>query len=142
MIEEAIKIAKRSRSGKYQMGCVIARDGIILSNGWAHIPVQRNWKLYSMHAEMHALVRGRRSTLEGATAFIAAVSKKSGMYTIARPCYDCVIALRAAGIMEVAYTTDVWNDLGDIFVNWESLEGRLKDFKVYNRRPKVTYYSD
>ena len=142
MIEEAIKIAKRSSTGKYMMGCVIVRNNEIISNGWAHIPTQRNWRLYSMHAEMHALVRGRRSDLQDAHIYIAAISRKSGMLTNARPCLDCVIALRAAGIFNCHYTTDTWNDLGDIFVNDESLEGRLKDFKVYNKRSKVTYYSD
>ena len=142
MIEKAIKIAKRSRCGKYAMGCIIERDGLILSNGWAHVPVQRNWQLYSMHAEMHALVRGRRANLEGARIWIASVSRKSGMLTTARPCWDCVIALRAAGVMTCYYTIGTWDDLGTIYTKAESLEGRLQDFKVYNRKAAQMYYTD
>lgn len=122
MIDEAIKIARRSSTGKYMTGAVIIRKGKILSNGWNHIPNHKHPKLFSLHAEMHALARARHLDLHGAVVYIAALSRKSGNATLAKPCLNCAIALRAAGIEHFVCTSSngVITDTLD-----------LEDFKIY-----------
>jgi len=128
MIEEAIKIAKRSSTGKYMMGAVIMdRHGNILSNGWSHVPEMRRWPFFSLHAEMHALARGRHLDLDGKVCYIAAVSKKSGNVTSAMPCLHCAIALLSAGIREVYFTLNKPPYCGIMDLN-----GSLRQLKVYN----------
>ncbi len=141
MIEEAIKIAKRSSTGKYAMGCVIVDQDHweVISNGWSHVPNIKEWRLYSLHAELHALVRMRRNYVKNPVAYIAAISRKSGNYTLAKPCRDCAIALHSAGIFLVQYTVggsfgpmpeqasteDIW--LGEVMD-----ERNIDSFKQYN----------
>lgn len=133
MIEEAIKIAKRSRCGKYAMGCVIYDNFDLkkLSNGWAHIPEMKNWPLYSLHAELHALARARQTDVQYAVAYIAAISRKSGGLTTARPCRDCAIALFAAGIDTVIYTMPS-HPSNPVFKSEVIDLYDLETFKVYN----------
>jgi deoxycytidylate deaminase len=105
MIEEAAKIASRSCIRTHKTGAIIAdKWGNIISNGWSHVPTQRI-KKRSLHAELHALARGRHSKdLRGAYCYVATLGGKSGNVTDARPCLHCAIALRAAGIIVVRFT--------------------------------------
>jgi len=131
MIEEAIKIAKRSRCGKYAMGCVIrTRDNKTVSNGWAHVPEMKEWRLYSLHAEIHAIARARNTGLENTIAYIAAVSNKSGNVSLAKPCRDCAIALFSAGVKEVYYTTAPFT-IPQYLSLFHAMD-HLETFKVYN----------
>lgn len=125
-------MAKRSSTGKYAMGCVIVnpQDNTIITNGWAHVPTMRNWKHYSLHAEMHALARGRHIDLYGSVAYVAAMSRKSGKFTTALPCLDCAIALLSAGVAIVYYTTPDTNVIGTLKA--EAIPSMLSELKVYN----------
>jgi tRNA(Arg) A34 adenosine deaminase TadA len=111
------------------MGCVIVRNETVLTNGWSHVPQSTKWRHYSLHAEMHALARGRYMRLKGSIAYIAAVSRKSGRYTTAKPCLDCAIALKSAGVDAVFYTTPDTSKFG--FLRIEELESMLSELKVY-----------
>src|SRR5262245_2190977 len=126
MIEEAIKIAKRSPMLRYQTGCVLVKNNEIISNGWSHKGTNLG-SLYSMHAELHALARGRHLDLRGAEAWIATISKKSGNLTSGKPCIRCIIALKSTGIENVYFTTK--ND-PPIF-SYLQTEWFLEEFKVY-----------
>ena len=124
------KIAMRSCTGKYAMGSYIMRGLTLLSNGWSHIPNNENRKHWSLHAEMHALARGRNHrTLSGSVCWIAAVSRKSGKFTVAKPCLDCAIALNAAGVEYVCYTTPDTNTVG--LMRMEKILPMLSSLKVY-----------
>lgn len=128
MVDRAIKIAKRSSHKRFLTGAVIAYKNVVYSEGWSHTSNLRLTQLYSMHAEIHALGRGRHNNLGGATCYIATISGKSGNITTAKPCLTCAIALRAAGINKVIYTVP----------NGETatmdLDEDLSDLKVYTRR--------
>lgn len=128
-IEDAIKIAQRSTIRTHKTGAVIFnRNGLILSNGWSHTP---HYKLSngkrSIHAEIHALARGRQTNLNGALIAVATVSGKSGNCTTGMPCLDCAIALRAADISGVYYTCS------DTPFRWMNLltDTYFDDLKVY-----------
>lgn len=107
-IDEAAKIAERSTIRTHKTGAVIVggrRYDTILTNGWSHTPhYELSDGKRSMHAEIHALGRGRHFNLKGAVCHIATISGKSGNRVSARPCLDCAIALKAAGIVTVHFT--------------------------------------
>lgn len=139
MIEHAIKIARRSSTGKYMMGCVIESNvnSRLVSNGWSHVPNIKRWRLYSLHAELHALLRMRHVLLDHGTAYIAAISRKSGNYTTARPCRDCALALYSAGVNRVVYT--IGGAFGPLDENASTEEidlfyelDNIDSFKTYN----------
>ena len=125
--EEVIKIANRSSMKRYGTGCVIVKGKEIISNGWSH-KGQNLGSLYSLHAELHALARGRHLDLQGTTCYIATIAKKSGNLTTARPCIRCAIALRTAGVTQVQYTIP---QIGG--TTWEVLptEILVSEFKIY-----------
>lgn len=127
MIDTAAHIARRSTMRSHRTGAVIARDGVVISNGWSHTPhyTLSNGQR-SIHAEIHALARGRHKSLDGAEIFIATVSGKSGNLTNGMPCLDCAIALRAAGVYAVHYT--FYKDVRKL---WLPSESHFADLKVY-----------
>jgi deoxycytidylate deaminase len=126
MIEEALKLAKRSSIRTHKTGCIIARGGEVLSTGWSHVPPMRARR--SIHAEMHALARGRHINMNYATAYIATINGKSGNTVESRPCLECAIGLRAAGIHLATYT--FYDSILSMIID-EELERH--NLRVYNR---------
>lgn len=104
-IRRTISVARRSHFKRFMNGSLFVLDDEIISNGWSHFSHVRLNETSSIHAEIHALGRARHTNLEGATAYLAAISRKSGNVTNSRPCLACAIAMRAAGIEQVVYTT-------------------------------------
>jgi deoxycytidylate deaminase len=125
LIEEAKKIALRSSQYRYQTGCVLVKNGELISNGWSHKAHYKPNGLLSLHAELHAIARGRHCDLNGSVAFVANISRKSGNIALARPCLRCAIALRGVGVRAVAYTTSDG-------IKWINPEDELKDLKTYD----------
>lgn len=127
MIETAAHIALRSTMRTHRTGAVIVRDSVVISNGWSHTPHYRlSNGQRSIHAEIHALARGRHKNLDGSEIFIATVSGKSGNLTNAMPCLDCAIALRSAGVYAVHYT--FYRNVKKL---WLPAESHFEDLKVY-----------
>jgi len=124
-----IKATKRSTHRRHQTGCVIVgKKGEILSTGCSHASSLRMSELHSIHAEIHALGRGRYENLRGATAYICTMARKSGNLVYSRPCLTCAIALRSTGIIDVVYS----NKIGGF--QRLDLEKNLIGLKVYPRR--------
>ncbi len=130
LMDEAKKIAGRSSIGKHRTGAIIFnKHGVIISNGWSHVP---HYKLHSekrsLHAELHALARGRHHKLKDASICIATLTRSSNIVN-AKPCLDCAIALRSAGLRTAYFTvnsfTDEWIELAHEF--------HFDDLKVYER---------
>jgi deoxycytidylate deaminase len=114
-------------------GCVIVAKKKIISTGCSHSSSFRLSQLHSIHAELHALLRGRHSNLRNATAYIGTKARKSGNIVNSAPCLACAIALRAAGVMDVYYTVSKGN------MEYMSLEDELifSGLKVYPKREDV-----
>lgn len=62
-------------------------------------------QLRSVHAEIHAVIRGVRSDLQGSEVYVATISKRSGEITSARPCVTCTALMQKVGVRAVHYTT-------------------------------------
>jgi len=107
---------------------IVGKKGEILSTGCSHASSLRMSELHSIHAEIHALGRGRYENLRGATAYICTMARKSGNLVYSRPCLTCAIALRSTGIIDVVYS----NKIGGF--QRLDLEKNLIGLKVYPRR--------
>jgi pyrimidine deaminase RibD-like protein len=106
MIDLAEKMATRSTQDRFKTGCVIfSKKGKIVSKGWSHVSEARLAEYWSIHAELHAVIRASHSKdLHGATAYIVTLSGKSGEKTMAQPCRACAAVLHAAGVKNVVFT--------------------------------------
>ena len=128
-LEEAQKIAYRSTHRKHMTGCVIVNEDKIISNGWSHRGIWNRDKLYSTHAEIHALVRAQYKP-SATMIYIVTVARKSGKTTNATPCFSCATALIAAGIDYAIYSTGEFTLLnGEILY----LPDALRELKVYSK---------
>jgi deoxycytidylate deaminase len=112
-------------------GCVIVKKKKILSNGCAHSSSFRLHELSSIHAEIHALGRGRFEDLSEATAYVMTMARKSGNLTNSTPCLTCAIALRSSGIKRAIYTID---NFAYAEIN---LEDDISHLKVYSKRREI-----
>lgn len=129
--EQAYKAAARSSHRRYKTGAVIVdAKGNILCWGTSHTPTIKMNNHLSIHSEIHALSKVRHLDLSGCSVYIATVSGKSGRQTSAKPCLHCAVALSAAGITKIHYTTrQGW--VGP--VNFEDELDTLKDYSVVNQ---------
>jgi dCMP deaminase len=81
-----------------QTGCVIVRNGEILTKGFNHIPhsITEYWQQREMkmklvvHAEIHAIINARQS-LDGSTAYVHPFL----------PCGNCCAAMVSAGVSRI-----------------------------------------
>ena len=102
-IELATTISKRSYCKRKQVGCVIVRDDMIISDGYNGTPTgfenvcedQNNvTKKYVLHAEANALTKLAKSTNS---------SKGSTLYVTMSPCYECSKLIVQTGITRVIF---------------------------------------
>lgn len=100
----AIRLAMESRE-RTKHGCIIYQAGAVQGRG---VNTKRNQpgiiqeiEALSIHAEINAL--RRTSNLDGAVAYVSRVNS-FGEPRCSRPCPDCMMALRLAGIKRVVYT--------------------------------------
>lgn len=97
------------RSNAYRrMGAVIAKKRP-LSTGYninkSHPVYANGVEMYSIHAEMHALIRCK-SDPKGAIMYVYR-ENADGMPTIAKPCKYCIAHIIEAGIKLVYYTIPI-----------------------------------
>lgn len=102
----ACKLAETSTE-RTQHGCVIVSGSSVyamgVNTGRNQPGIVDNVNALSVHAEINALRKGRKSNLNGSTAYIARLNKH-GEKRQSRPCPDCLAALKAAGCKRVVYT--------------------------------------
>jgi|TARA_B100000809_G_C14995794_1_gene479675 dCMP deaminase len=109
--------AEMSTCARVQVGCVIARDGRIISTGWNGVPAglqhcdnkyafgampepdmesHHEWSTkHELHAETNAI---------GYAAKNGVSTKGAALYTSVSPCIDCAKLIIAAGIEQVYWT--------------------------------------
>ncbi len=128
------KATQRSTHLRYQTGCVIVdRSGNVIASGCSHSSSHRLSELHSIHAEIHALGRGRYLDFTNCTAYIKTVARKSRNLVYSAPCITCAIALYNAGIETVIFSTGSMDDWCVHNVDWLIQEANLK---TYPRRIK------
>lgn len=117
-LEMAFSFATHSKAKRRQVGCLIVKDGQIISNGFngtpcgfdneceffdteAPYPGKYITKPEVLHAESNALMKLARSTNS---------SFGSTMYLTCSPCFDCSKLIIQAGVERVVYK-DQYRDL-------------------------------
>lgn len=106
-LSKALYFARRCHNRKHKTGCAIySKSGEFLEGGWAHDAEWSYGGLYSVHAEVHAVLRARKKhDLTGSVAYIATYASRSGTATLSKPCLNCATTLVGYGIDTVVYTT-------------------------------------
>ena len=133
IVKKLNKATERSTHLRYQTGCVIVnKKGDVIASGCSHSSSHRMSELHSIHAEIHALGRGRYLDFTECTAYIQTVARKSRNLVYSAPCLTCAIALHNAGIKEVIFST------GGAMDSWceHQVDWLIKDsnLKTYPRR--------
>ena len=114
--------AQLSHCTRKQVGALIVRDGMIVSDGYNGTPSgfpnaceneagETHW--YVLHAEAYAITKQARSThtAQGATRYITL-----------SPCRDCAKLIHQVGIRRVVYTHPYKDDSGIDFLNQAGVE--------------------
>ena len=112
-LDMATSFAKLSKAKRRQVGCIIVKDGQIISNGYNGTPSGFNndceepvfrdvddcyvlqTKAEVLHAESNALMKLAMSTNS---------SKGATMYLTCAPCFDCSKLIIQSGIVRVVYS--------------------------------------
>src|ERR1043166_3812522 len=106
MLDKAMNAAKRSSLKRHKTGAVIVDSkGVLVSIGWSHMTNTTRSQYFSMHAELHAILRAdKRERLKNATIYVATIAGRSGNITTAKPCEACEAIIRSVGIKSIVYT--------------------------------------
>ena len=110
-IKMAYEFAKLSKAKRRKVGCLIVKDGQIISNGFNGTPsgfdnkceIGDYTKPEVLHAESNALMKIARSTNS---------SIYSTMYLTCSPCFDCAKLIIQSGIYRLVYSEDYRNTEG------------------------------
>lgn len=110
-IDIAERVAQRSYSQRLQVGCVIEKNGSIISFGWNGMPAGYDncceheedigfgdtmlvTNKEVQHAEMNAIGKAARSGIS---------TENATLYITHSPCMNCALLINIAGISEVYY---------------------------------------
>ena len=107
-LRRAAKIAFKSTSIAHKHGCVIVKDGEIISEGYNHRKIHLYHKC-SVHAEIDALYKcPKRKSLQECEMYVVRIGPASLGYPLkySKPCPDCSKAIEKAKIKKVFYSTN------------------------------------
>lgn len=102
-VKMAFTFSELSKANRRKVGCIIVKDGQIISNGFNGTPsgfdnsceIDNVTKPEVLHAESNALMKLAQSTNS---------SKGATLYLTCAPCFDCSKLIIQAGISRVVYT--------------------------------------
>ena len=112
--------SRNSKAKRSKVGCIIVKDGRIISDGYNGTPKGFNndceffcdGKLVTkpevLHAESNAIAKLATSTQS---------SEGSILYTTMAPCFDCAKLIIQSGIKHVYYIDDYNNNEGIVLLN-------------------------
>jgi deoxycytidylate deaminase len=105
--EKAALIAANSPVKNHRHGCVLVKDGEIISDGF-NTYVDHMAHKFTIHAEVAAIGRLRKKITQGCELYIVRIGKESMGTPLkySKPCIDCSKAINKAGIKKVFYSID------------------------------------
>ena len=108
----ALKHARKSQHN-FQLAALLVKSGRILSVGFNStktspclLKLHKPRPINKLHAEQCALNRCGLEETQGASLYIARISKSRKEGGMAKPCSMCMELIRRAGIKKIYYTTD------------------------------------
>ena len=104
-LEMAYVFANLSKAKRRKVGCIIVKDGQVISNGFNGTPsgfdncceINNKTKPEVLHAESNALMKIARSTNS---------SIGYTMYLTCSPCFECAKLIIQSGIIRLVYKED------------------------------------
>lgn len=114
--------AKLSRCKRKQVGAIIVKDSMIISDGYNGTPsgfenecedCDGNTKWYVLHAEANAITKVAASTQS---------SRASTLYVTLSPCRECSKLVHQAGIVRVVFSKKYKDDSGLKFLEKAGVE--------------------
>jgi len=114
--------SKLSHCERKQVGAIIVKDQVIISDGYNGTPTgfhnccedeNGDTKWYVLHAEANALMKLSKSTNS---------SKGATLYITLSPCRDCAKLIHQAGIKRVVYITEYKDCSGLDFLRNANIE--------------------
>jgi dCMP deaminase len=99
----AIRVADMSYAKRKQVGCVIVKDGRVISMGWNGMPSgfdnvcelgDGTTNPFVIHAEMNAIIKMSKSTDS---------CDDASLFVTLSPCVECAKLILQSGIKEVFY---------------------------------------
>lgn len=103
-LEIAEKISELSHANKKKVGCILVKNGVIISDGYNGTPTgyenecedcDGNTKWYTLHSEANAITKLVR--IGGISA------ENSTLYTTLSPCKECAKLILQSGISTVIF---------------------------------------
>lgn len=108
-LQKAANIAMRSPVRHHRHGCIVVKDGEIISEGFNYHTNHLEHK-FTVHAEIDALVRlpKNKKIMSECELYVVRIGT-DGMgnpLKYSRPCPDCTRAILKSGIKKVYFSTD------------------------------------
>lgn len=137
-LEICFKIAELSHSNKKKVGCIIVKNGVIISDGYNGTPTgyenecedcEGNTKWYTLHSEANAITKLVRHG--GISA------KDSTLYTTLSPCKECAKLILQSGISKVIYSEEYRDITGIDFLKKSGVE--VHNFKKSSILKSVSF---
>ena len=117
-LEIAEKISELSHAKKKKVGCILVKNGVIISDGYNGTPTgyenecedcDGNTKWYTLHSEANAITK---------LVKIGGISSEnSTLYTTLSPCKECSKLILQSGISSVIYKERYRDTTGIDFLN-------------------------
>ena len=110
-ITQAVELAKESNGTRRARHCaILVRGKDRLSVGYnSYVTHSAMYKINKvkpfLHSEVAAIMGVRHKDLDGATIYVARVTKGNNI-GLSRPCPTCMQVMRMFGIEKIVYTTD------------------------------------
>lgn len=104
-LRKAAGVATESDHGIYKLGAILVKNGNVVGIGWNQNKTHPKAKNYTrlMHAELDAIITaGCSNGTLGTDMYVARITKGGKMAT-SKPCRDCWILLKEAGLKSVTY---------------------------------------
>lgn len=126
----------RSKDPNTQVGaCIVSQDNKILSMGYNGLPRgcsddefpwnrdgEDNKYFYTTHSELNAILNYRGGSLEGAKLYVSLF-----------PCNECAKAIIQAGIKEVIYDSDKYEDTASVIASKRMMDSAGVRYYQYHR---------
>lgn len=118
-LKKAAEIARRS-SMNHRHGCVIVRNGEIISEGFNHTEMHM-YHINSIHAEINCLMKLKRNTkiLADADMYVVRIGteKMGNPLKYSKPCSDCTKVILRSGIKRIYYSTS-----DEFYIKYERIQ--------------------
>lgn len=103
-LKRAAFIAQASEHGIYKMGAVAVRHGNVVAIGWNKNRTHPRAKNFTrkIHAELAAIIG---HNVDASDMYVVRITKGGKMAT-SKPCRDCEVLLKEAGLKSVTYISE------------------------------------